>query len=76
VRVLASLFALSVLVLGISVRPACTAQAVGTAPIPLRADPPRVECATPAHLRLGRFEDGSAWLECGPQVLVRVAVPR
>jgi hypothetical protein len=35
----------------------------------------RVECATPHTLRLYRFEDGSARLECGARTLVRISVP-
>lgn len=34
-----------------------------------------VECAHPSALRLLRFEDGSAQLRCGDQILVRVSVP-
>ena len=37
--------------------------------------PPRVECAAPGALRLHRFEDGSARVECGGRVLLRVSVP-
>lgn len=73
-RLLLSLFALSVLTLGVSVWPTCSSQAVGVAPFPAAAGPPRVECAIPAKLRLHRFEDGSARLECGRRVLVRVSV--
>jgi hypothetical protein len=36
---------------------------------------PRVRCERPATLRLRRFEDRSARLECAGRVLVRVAVP-
>ena len=36
---------------------------------------PRVECAAPRTLRLHRFEDGSARLECAAHTLVRVSVP-
>ena len=75
-RVLASIFALSVLTLGVSVRPACSSRAVGVAPFRPPSGPTRVECATPARLRLHRFEDGSARLECGRRTLVRVSVPR
>ncbi|MBW8059284.1 MAG: hypothetical protein FVQ78_02925 [Solirubrobacterales bacterium] len=35
----------------------------------------RVRCGRPPTLRLTRFEDGSARLECAGRVLVRVAVP-
>ncbi|HUB99949.1 MAG TPA: hypothetical protein VMS11_09010 [Solirubrobacterales bacterium] len=72
-RLLLSLFALSVLTLGVSVWPACSSRAVGVAPFPA-AGTPRVECAIPARLRLHRFEDGSARLECGRRILVRVSV--
>jgi hypothetical protein len=75
VRVLASVFALSVLTLGISVRPACSSRTLDVSPSRAAAAPARVECATPDRLRLRRFEDGSAWLECGGRVLVRVSVP-
>ncbi len=36
---------------------------------------PRVECSAPHALRLHRFEDGSARLECGTQTLLRISVP-
>ena len=36
---------------------------------------PRVECAAPRTLRLHRFEDGSARLECHARTLVRISVP-
>jgi hypothetical protein len=35
----------------------------------------RVSCERPRLLRLVRFEDGSARLDCGERVLVRVGVP-
>ncbi len=35
----------------------------------------RVQCSKPLSLRLIRFEDGSARLECAHRILVRVAVP-
>jgi hypothetical protein len=38
-------------------------------------DVARVECDRPATLRLHRFEDGSARLECAGRALVRVSVP-
>lgn len=47
----------------------------GDAPAPRASLPPRVECAPPARLRLHRFEDGSARLDCGARTLVRVSVP-
>jgi hypothetical protein len=37
--------------------------------------PPRIECRRPPDLQLVRFEDGSARLECGRRLLVRVSVP-
>jgi hypothetical protein len=43
------------------------------APSPTAA--PRIECQRPRTLFLRRFEDASAWLECGGRVLVRVSVP-
>lgn len=85
-RLLASLFAASVLVLGISVWPSCSPDAVrvserftpgpgiSRALLPWR--PVRVECEEPAALSLRRFEDGSAWLLCAGRVLARVSVPR
>jgi hypothetical protein len=36
---------------------------------------PRVRCEHPRTLRLHRFEDRSARLECGGRVIVRVSVP-
>jgi hypothetical protein len=74
-RVLASVFALSVLTLGISVRPACSSRAADVVPLRAASGLARVQCATPERLRLHRFEDGSAWLECGRRVLVRISVP-
>jgi hypothetical protein len=35
----------------------------------------RVECDRPRTLRLHRFEDGSARLECAGRILVRIGVP-
>lgn len=35
----------------------------------------RVECERPRALRLQRFEDGSARLECGTRTLVRISSP-
>ena len=37
--------------------------------------PPRIQCATPATLRLRRFEDGSAQVLCAHRVIVRISVP-
>lgn len=42
---------------------------------PTAAPPPRVRCATPATLKLRRFEDRSAQLLCAGRVLVRISVP-
>ncbi|HEX3733641.1 MAG TPA: hypothetical protein VHU86_00675 [Solirubrobacterales bacterium] len=39
------------------------------------APPPRIECERPRTLRLRRFEDRSARLECAGHILVRVSVP-
>jgi hypothetical protein len=75
-RLLLSLFALSVLTLGVSAWPACSSRAIGVPPFRVAPGPARVECATPARLHLRRFEDGSARLECGRRILVRVSVPR
>ncbi|MGN6203203.1 MAG: hypothetical protein ACTHNY_12480 [Solirubrobacterales bacterium] len=36
---------------------------------------PKVFCERPRTLRLHRFEDRSARLECGARVIVRIAVP-
>lgn len=35
----------------------------------------RVQCDRPSTLRLARFEDGSARLECAHHVLVLISVP-
>jgi len=35
----------------------------------------RLECATPRALHLRRFEDGSAQLRCGGQLLARISSP-
>lgn len=40
-----------------------------------RGEVPRVLCEHPRSLRLHRFEDRSARLECGGRVIVRVSVP-
>lgn len=40
-----------------------------------RGQAPKVFCERPRSLRLHRFEDRSARLECGGRVIVRVAVP-
>lgn len=40
-----------------------------------RAEGVRIDCGQPMTLRLRRFEDGSAWLLCGPRVLARISVP-
>jgi hypothetical protein len=37
--------------------------------------PPRIKCERPRSLRLHRFEDHSARLECAGRILVRVSVP-
>jgi hypothetical protein len=49
----------------------------GTAAPPSAPDRavPRVNCERPRTLRLRRFEDRSARLECGGRVIVRVSVP-
>jgi hypothetical protein len=44
-------------------------------PRPPALGPPRIECHRPPELRLTRFEDGSARLECGERLLVRISVP-
>jgi hypothetical protein len=44
-------------------------------PRPPALGPPRIECHRPPQLHLTRFEDGSARLECGRRLLVRVSVP-
>jgi hypothetical protein len=36
---------------------------------------PRALCDRPPALRLVRFEDGSARVECGRRLLLRIAVP-
>jgi hypothetical protein len=40
-----------------------------------RGEAPKVFCERPRSLRLHRFEDRSARLECGGRVIVRVGVP-
>jgi hypothetical protein len=44
-------------------------------PSPPALGPPRIECRRPPELRLVRFEDGSARLECGHRLLIRISVP-
>jgi hypothetical protein len=63
IRALVPLFVASLLTLVFSLAPA------GARPTL------RVECDQPRVLRLHRFEDGSARLECGARTLVRVSVP-
>ncbi|MGB7589213.1 MAG: hypothetical protein WBM00_10950 [Solirubrobacterales bacterium] len=43
--------------------------------MPVRGHAIRVSCNHPVTLRLIRFEDGSARLNCGRRALVRVSVP-
>jgi hypothetical protein len=84
-RLLASLFAVSVLVLGIALWPACSPNAVrvsgrsgaaGRAPrTVLPWHPVGLRCERPRTLLLRRFEDGSAWVLCAGRVLARVSVP-
>jgi hypothetical protein len=40
-----------------------------------RSEVPKVFCEHPRSLRLRRFEDRSARLECSGRVIVRVSVP-
>jgi len=40
-----------------------------------RGGAPKVLCEHPSTLRLHRFEDRSARLECGGRVIVRISVP-
>ncbi len=44
-------------------------------PLPRAGGPLRVHCEHPGSLRLRRFEDRSARLECSGRSLVRVSVP-
>jgi hypothetical protein len=57
--------------------PPVEAESIGIVPPAARSPrvAPRVACGRPGSLRLRRFEDGSARLECGERVLVRVSVP-
>jgi hypothetical protein len=85
-RLLASLFAVSVLLLGVALWPACSPNAVqvggrfapaGRVPrtlLPWR--PIGLQCERPRTLGLRRFEDGSAWVLCAGRVLARISVPR
>jgi hypothetical protein len=84
-RLLASLFAASVVLLALALRPACSPQSVQvgertglTNPqrVLLPWSPVRLECERPPALALRRFEDGSAWLLCADRILARVSVPR
>ncbi|MDX6625946.1 MAG: hypothetical protein QOE56_935 [Solirubrobacterales bacterium] len=84
-RLLASLFGVSVLLLGIALWPACSPDALQVsgrfapaerAPrtlLPWR--PIGLQCERPRTLRLRRFEDGSAWVLCAGRVQARVSVP-
>ncbi len=47
----------------------------GPVPSPRAVGPLRVHCEHPGSLRLRRFEDRSARLECAGRILVRVSVP-
>ena len=84
-RLLASLFAVSVLLLAIALWPACSPNAVQVsgrfaAGAPLRVllpwRPTHLYCERPRALQLRRFEDGSAWILCAGRILARVSVPR
>jgi hypothetical protein len=79
-RLLASLFAVSLLVLGLALWPVCSAGTsqvgeLADARAVLPAQPVRLRCGHPGRLRLQRFEDGSAQLRCADRVLARVSVP-
>lgn len=84
-RLLASLFAVSVLLLAVALWPACSPNAVQVSGRFAAGRPPRVllpwrpmrlYCERPRALQLRRFEDGSAWILCAGRVLARVSVPR
>ncbi len=51
------------------------ARPLASSPAKSLAAAPQVDCERPRTLFLHRFEDASAWLECGGRVLVRVSVP-
>ena len=74
-RTLASHLALSLLALGASLSPSSFPRAAVAGRVPAPAAPHRLYCGDPEHLRLRRFEDGSAWLRCGARTLARVSVP-
>jgi hypothetical protein len=65
-RLLLSLLLVSLLALATSLTPPAASQHSGA---------PKVFCEHPRALRLHRFEDRSARLECGGRVLVRISVP-
>ena len=84
-RLLASLFAVSVLLLGIALWPTCSPDTVTVSGRFAPGDPSRVllpwrpirlQCERPRTLRLRRFEDGSAWVLCAGRLLARVSAPR
>lgn len=66
-RRLLRLLLVSLLMLAISLTSSVRAEHRSTAP--------RLFCESPRTLRLHRFEDGSARVECGGRVIARVSVP-
>jgi hypothetical protein len=74
-RWLLPLLAAALLTLGASFSSVGTSGATDPALRPIGIAAPRVRCEHPGTLRLRRFEDRSARLECAGRVLVRVSVP-
>lgn len=78
-KFLLSLLAASILLLAASLSTAASpGGGADLLPLPVRNPvrrAPAVLCEHPARLRLHRFEDRSARLECAGRVLLRVSVP-
>ncbi len=75
-RWLLPLLAAALLTLGVSFSSLGLSGVAAALVPPVRAAAaPRVHCERPGALRLRRFEDRSARLECAGRILVRVSVP-
>jgi hypothetical protein len=77
VRFLVPLLIASLLTLSFSLSSVGKARTTEPGPVPSlpAVGPLRVHCEHPGSLRLRRFEDRSARLECSGRILVRVSVP-
>jgi hypothetical protein len=74
-RWLLPLLLAALLTLAISLTTSAGAERGGAVLLPPRAGPVRLFCRHPRTLRLHRYEDRSARLECGGRAIARVSVP-